>query len=133
MAEQVQRRENTAPATQAGQEQERRPTFVPDVDIKETPQQFDIIADMPGVQADDVDINLEGDTLTIGGTQSVESPEGYHLEYAEWRNGNYERTFTLGTDIDRENVKAKVNNGVLRLTLPKAKKAQSRKIPVSAE
>ena len=131
MADQVQRQENKAPAARAGQEQ--KPTLIPEVDIKETPQEFDIVADMPGVEAEDVDVNLEGDTLTLSGSQRWEAPEGYQLEYGECRACNYERTFTLGTDIDRENVKARVNNGVLRLTLPKAKQAQSRKIPVSTE
>jgi len=85
---------------------------------------------MPGVDEKSVDIDLDRNVLTIRGQSALVSPAGYTCTYREYRTGNYERQFTLGTEIDRSGVTATARNGVLRLTLPKVKEAQPRKIPV---
>jgi HSP20 family molecular chaperone IbpA len=87
---------------------------------------------MPGVDETSVKIDLEGSELTIRGTFALEPPAGYSLTYQEYGSGDYERSFTLGDTIDREGIQAVVKDGVLRLTLPKAKEAQPKRIAVNA-
>jgi HSP20 family molecular chaperone IbpA len=111
---------------------EDTPVFVPRVDIRETEAAVLLVADMPGVDETSVNIDLEGSELTIKGGYLPKAPEGYTATYREYRSGNYERTFTLGDTIDRDGIKATVSNGVLRLTLPKAKEAQPKRIAVKA-
>jgi HSP20 family molecular chaperone IbpA len=86
---------------------------------------------MPGVSEDSVDITLEENVLTINGYVHFTAPEDYRLAYAEYRVGDYQRRFALSNDIDQGNIEAKLNSGVLRLTLPKAK-PESRKISIQA-
>jgi HSP20 family molecular chaperone IbpA len=108
------------------------PVYMPSVDIRETSDGFVIEADMPGVAQEGVDIDLERNRLTLRGKIEVPIREGYTLSHGEFRTGNYERAFTLGNEIDRENVKAVLTNGVLRLELPKVKEMQPRRITVAA-
>ena len=106
--------------------------FVPRVDIMENEDAILLKADMPGVTAESVAIDLEGQELTITGQCQTHAPEGYEQAFGEYQNGNYERQFTLGDSIDRENIKAGVKDGVLSLTLPKAKESKPRRITVKA-
>jgi len=105
-------------------------TYVPDVDIWEGEDAFAIVADMPGVDEKSVDIDLDKNVLTIRGRSVLVNPAGFSCTYQEYRTGNYERQFTLGTEIDRGGVTATAKNGVLRLVLPKVKEAKPRKIAV---
>jgi len=105
--------------------------FVPRVDIYETEQMVAVVADMPGVDAGSVDITLEQNVLTINGYVSEKRPEGYSLSYAEYRTGDFVRTFTLSNQIDQERIEAGVKDGVLRVHLPKVRPT-SKKITVSA-
>ena len=130
-AKEMVRKEHQAP--QRMREQDKQPVFVPQVDIVETETEFRMIADMPGVDADSVDIDVDKNVLTLQGRFVPQPPEGYSLVYQEYRNGNYERSFTLGSTIDRTGINATVRDGVLRLTLPKAKEAQPRRIEVKGE
>lgn len=106
--------------------------FVPRVDIMENEDAILLKADMPGVTAESVDIALEGQELTITGRCQTRAPEGYELAFGEYQNGNYEREFTLGDTVDRGKIKAAVKDGVLSLTLPKAKESKPRRITVKA-
>jgi HSP20 family molecular chaperone IbpA len=108
-------------------------TFVPRVDIYETEENVVLLADMPGVNEQSVDITLEKNILTINGYTSRQAPEGFEPTYAEYRFGNYERTFAVSDEVDREQIEATVKNGVLRLMMPKAETAKTRKITVKAE
>lgn len=108
-----------------------RNVMAPRVDIYERDHTLVIEADMPGVDDKSVDVNLENDVLTIAGRTTATAPEGYEVLYQEWVPADYERTFTLYEDIDRDNVKATIKNGVLRVVLPKAKDKQPRKIAVA--
>ena len=91
----------------------------PRVDIFEDDQALTIVADMPGVQSDDVNIDLHEDVLTLTGVPSVFIPEkkGYILQ--EFDAGKYLRRFTLSEVIDQTKIKAKLDQGVLRVILPK--------------
>jgi HSP20 family protein len=109
---------------------ERR-AFVPRVDIYETNDAMTVVADMPGVDADSLEISLEQNVLTINGYVSEAYPEDYMLAYAEYRTGDYVRSFTLSNQIDQSRIEAAVKDGVLRLHLPKIEPT-TKKITVSA-
>ena len=131
MAEDIQKREPDTPQTREGAVAEA--TFVPDVDIIEHEDAFELTADMPGVDDSTIDVDLDKNVLTLRGRYAEEAPEGYEMAYREYRTGAYERVFTLGNQIDRDNVKATVKNGVLKLHLPKVKEQQPRRIEVTTE
>ena len=97
-----------------------KPAFIPRVDIYETNDAVALIADMPGVDENSVDITLEKNVLTINGYVEPERPEGYSLAYAEYRVGDYQRSFNISNEIDQENIEATMKDGVLHLHLPKA-------------
>ncbi|RME46462.1 MAG: Hsp20/alpha crystallin family protein [Deltaproteobacteria bacterium] len=120
-------------ATPQGAERTRtRRVFLPRTDIVESKDNIYLYADMPGVDEKGIDITLEKNLLTINGFATPTQVEGHTLSYAEYEEGDYQRTFTLSNEIDREGIQATIRNGVLRLTLPKAKEARERKIPVQA-
>ena len=105
--------------------------FSPNVDIFEDDQALTIVADMPGVPSENVSIDLRNDVLSLTGVPSVSVPEkeGYVLQ--EYDTGKYYRQFTLSEVIDQEHIQAKLNNGVLRVTLPKVGPAKPRKIEIT--
>jgi len=107
-----------------------RRAYVPRVDIYETDDAIVLLTDMPGVDENSIDITLEKNVLTINGYVETDAPDNYSLAYAEYESGDYERSFNLSNEIDREKIEATVKNGVLRLHLPKAGPAKTRKITV---
>jgi HSP20 family protein len=107
-----------------------RRAFVPRVDIYETDDAINVIADMPGVSADSIDITLEQGVLTINGYVEDEIPADHALAYAEYRVGDYTRRFSLSNQIAQDQIDATVKDGVLRLHLPKVKPT-TKKISVS--
>jgi HSP20 family molecular chaperone IbpA len=102
------------------------------VDIYETDEAIHVLADMPGVDENSLDIMLEKSVLTINGYVEPVQPENHALAHAEYRVGDYERAFTLSDQIDQEKIEATVKDGVLRLVLPKVTEARQRKIPIAA-
>jgi len=109
-----------------------RKAFVPRVDIYETDDQIVLVADVPGVDQDSIEITLEKSLLTVNGYVEPEPPEGYDIAYAEYDVGDFERSFRLSNQIDQEKIEATVKDGVLRLVLPKIGPAKTRKIAVKA-
>ena len=107
-------------------------TFVPRVDIYETKEALFLIADMPGVDEKTVDVELEKNVLTISGRAEDGKVKDYNLVFSEYEVGDYERTFTVSNEIDRDKIKATVKQGVLRLELPKAEKVKPKKITINA-
>lgn len=106
-----------------------RERFSPDVDIYETEEGLILHADMPGVTKENVDIQVDGDVLTILGKVATPPADAAPI-YAEYRIGDYYRAFTLSQEIDTRAISAEMTHGVLMLRLPKAKRAKSRKIEV---
>jgi HSP20 family molecular chaperone IbpA len=122
------KQEVTGPAEQT------RPglVFTPDVDIFETDREITLLADMPGVAADAISIDLRDSVLTLTGDVTPwEGPDESDV-LVEFEIGKYQRQFTLSDAIDQESIDARLEDGVLRLTLPKAEKAMPRRITVSA-
>lgn len=109
-----------------------RRAYVPRADIFETDNEIVVVADMPGVDENSVDITLEKNVLTINAYVEPATPENYALSYAEYEVGDYQRSFTLSNQIEQDNIRATVHNGVLQLYLPKAGPAKARKIVVKA-
>ena len=107
-------------------------TFLPRVDIYETKDALFLIADMPGVDEQTVDVELEKNILTISGRVENGRVQDYSLVFSEYEVGDYERSFTLSDEIDKEKIKATVRQGVLRLELPKAEKVKPKKIAINA-
>ena len=120
--------------TEAGTERTHtRKVYVPKVDIYETNTEVVVSADMPGVDETSVDITLEKNVLTLrGATQPVEA-NNFNLAYAEYNDGDYERSFTLSNSIDQDGIVASVSQGVVTVNLPKADVAKKRTILVHGE
>ncbi len=99
---------------------------MPPADIYETRDNIVVLAEMPGVPPDGVDITLERRVLTIRGRSATNEHTGYQRVYSEYADGDYERVFTLSENIDRERIEATLKDGVLHLVLPKAETAKAK-------
>jgi HSP20 family protein len=106
-------------------------TYVPDVDIYETPESMHVWADMPGVDESTLTVRLDDGVLTIEGQVGLKEYEHLAPVYTEYKVGNYERRFTVSRDIDADKIVARLTNGVLALELPKAERAKPRQIKIS--
>ena len=106
------------------------PFFVPNVDIFEDNDNIVLIADIPGVGKDNIDIRIEDGQLRIQGKVSKEAPGDYVL--SEYSIGDYHSNFALSTVIDQSGVQASMKNGVLRIVLPKSDKSKPRKIAIKS-
>ncbi len=122
------KQEAAAPAEQT------RPgvVFTPDVDIFEDEKQITLLADMPGVVSDDITIDLNESVLNISGAVKPFEEGDEKDVLIEFEVGRYSRQFTLSEVIDQGRIEARHEDGVLRLTLPKAEKAIPRQIAVTA-
>lgn len=107
------------------------PVFVPLVDIYESENSLTLVADMPGVPLENLDIDLDSDQLTIRGSVPQAEEKGKVI-LREYSSGDYYRQFTLSSDIDREKIQASMKDGVLKLVMPKAEAAKPRKIVVKS-
>lgn len=106
--------------------------FTPSVDIFETDKELILLADMPGVKAQDLSIDLRDDTLTLAGDVQTDQKSGEGEIFIEYEVGKYYRQFSLSEIIDQSKIDAQLEDGVLRLTMPKVEKATPRTIAVQA-
>jgi len=105
--------------------------FHPALDIAEDKNAFTLKVDLPGVKAEDIDIQVHGNRLALSGRRDErkeKSEENYY--HVERRSGMFRREVVLPVDVDSENIEAKHNDGVLTITLPKSERAKARKIEV---
>ena len=109
------------------------PVFTPSVDIFETEQTITLLVDMPGVDAKDLTVDLRDDMLTLTGEVRDDLSTPGQRVHTEYESGRYYRQFSLSEVIAQDKIDAKLNDGVLRLTLPKVEKAQPRRIQVQVE
>ena len=105
--------------------------FVPYADIYETDEALAVVMEMPGVEKQDLDVGLENDVLRVNGRIDFSKYKDMEPVYAEYNVGHYARSFALSSTIDQEKISANLEDGVLTLTLPKAKHAQPRKIAIA--
>ena len=108
------------------------PVFTPAVDIYETNDALILLADLPGVSKDDLNIRLEDDVLTLEGVALADAAPAGEPLLTEYRTGTFFRQFTLSEAIDRDKIDAQLNHGVLKLVLPKAEAAKPKRIEVKA-
>ena len=104
--------------------------FTPNVDIFETDQEITLLADMPGVSADKLTIDLKENVLTLSGEIEPFEEASEENILVEYEIGKYHRQFNLSSLIDQSKIDAKLEDGVLRLSLPKVEKATPRKIEI---
>jgi HSP20 family molecular chaperone IbpA len=108
------------------------PVFTPAVDIFETEKNITLLADLPGVKSDELSIDLRDNVLTLTGDVTPWEEAAEEDLLIEYEIGRYFRQFTLSEVIDQDKIDAQLNDGVLRLILPKIEKATPRKISVKA-
>lgn len=105
------------------------PMYRPEVDIYSTEDRIVLLTDMPGVEREQLDVDLRERVLTLVG-RVADVPGDYAPVNTEYGVGGYVRRFTLADDIDQDGIEATLKDGVLQLVLPRAKEALPRKIEV---
>jgi len=118
--------------TQAAAEQDAQRWVLPAVDVFEDETGITLLADMPGVPKDRLELKVEGDALLIEGSVQPFTPEGLEAVYAEVRIPRYRRSFSLSRELDTARIEANLKDGVLKLRIPKQAHAQPRRIAVSS-
>jgi HSP20 family molecular chaperone IbpA len=118
--------------TQVAAQQAAQRAVLPAVDVYEDETGITLLADMPGVPRDQLELKVEGDALSIEGAVRAPTPEGLEAVYAEVRVPRYRRTFTLSRELDAARIDASLKDGVLTLRIPKQAFAQPRRIEVQA-
>jgi HSP20 family protein len=117
--------------TTAGSEQEQQRAVLPAVDVFEDASGITLLADVPGVHKDQLELKIEGDALLIEGGLQRLTPDGLEAVYAEVRVPRYRRSFTLSRELDTARIEANLKDGVLTLRIPKQAHAQPRRISVN--
>ena len=114
------------------QPEEQEVTWSPSVDICEEEDHFLLMADLPGVNKDEIEVKVEDNTLLLSGKRdSVSEEETKGYRYSERRFGSFSRRFRLGEGVNPTGIEAAYKDGVLTVTLPKKPEAQPRQIPVA--
>jgi len=120
--------------SRTSEERPLRGSWVPAVNILEREDAVVITADLPGLEAEDVEITVEEGTLTIRGERKLEeAAEGETFHRVERLYGSFERTFTLPNSVDVEKIEARSANGEMVLTLPKREESKPRSVKIQVE
>ena len=102
-------------------------TWTPRLDVSETDKEIEIVADLPGMEKNDIAVNLEDDVLTIKGERKQEKEEsGKHYHSTERRYGSFYRSLRLPNEVQTAKINASFKDGVLKITLPKVKTAKKK-------
>ena len=110
---------------------EPRLLFNPPIDIYETPDGLVLYADLPGVDSEGLDLQVQNNRLTLFGRVTTDVPESAQMLHQEYHIGDFLRSFILSDEVDHDRIQAKLQNGVLRVELPRAARAKPRRIEVS--
>jgi len=102
----------------------------PKANLYDLGDSFEMSAEVPGIKKEDLGVKIQGNYLEISGKRAFAAPEGYKVHRSERQDITFTRSFTLPSDIDAEKVAAKLENGILTLTLPKAATAKARQIAI---
>jgi HSP20 family protein len=106
------------------------PHMVPPVDVYEDEAGITVLADLPGVSRERLQVRIDGDSLLVEGIAGVAGPEGLELIHGEAQPAANRREFTLSRELDPSRIEAQLKDGVLRLSIPKAEEARPRRIDV---
>ena len=118
--------------TRATVEQDLQRAVPPAVDVFEDVSGITLLADMPGVSKDQLELKVEGDAVLIEGSVQSRTPDGLEAIYAEVRVPRFRRSFTLSRELDTTRIDATLKDGVLTLRIPQQAHAQPRRISVTA-
>jgi HSP20 family protein len=132
MSNAVQTQSSSAVRDSAAREQPQQRAVVPPVDVFENDASITLLADLPGVQREQLHIRVDGDTLVLEATAQAAGPENMELVYGEAQCPAYRRQFTLSRELDTGRIEAQLRDGVLRLSIPKSEAARPRRIEVRA-
>ena len=104
----------------------------PSVDVSETPDNFTVRAELPGMQREDIDLEVENNVLVIRGERKFEKQsDGENFHFTERSYGSFFRSFTLPKNVDSEAIKAEYKDGILTVTLPKREEVKPKKVEIS--
>lgn len=106
--------------------------FNPPIDIYETSEGLVLYADLPGVSSEGLDLQVQDNRLSLFGRVQPQD-ESTDVLHEEYKVGNFLRSFILSDDVDHESITARLNNGVLRVELPRAARSEPRRIEVSSD
>lgn len=107
-----------------------RVLYSPPIDIYETEEGLVLVADLPGVKTETLDLQVQDNKLTLFGRVEDYTPRGAIAIHQEYGVGDFLRSFILTDEVDHERISAKLSFGVLKVVLPKAKRAEPRKISI---
>jgi HSP20 family molecular chaperone IbpA len=115
--------------------QQREPDTVlrPPVDISEDAEGITMLADLPGVDRERLNLHIENDALIVEGDARIDMPEGMEALYADVRATHYRRSFALSSELATDEIQASIKDGILRVRIPKRAEVRPRKIEVRAE
>jgi HSP20 family protein len=127
---QVTQRETTAPAAGHPAQELEQVLLRPPVDIFEGADDITLVADMPGVSKEGLELRAERNSLVIEGGAQLNMPEGMEALYADVRSTRYRRSFALSNELDTDQINANLKDGVLTVRIPKRAELRPRKIEV---
>ena len=107
--------------------------FTPPIDIFETPEGLVLLADLPGVTLESLELQVQDNKLTLFGRVTSDIPPEARLIHQEYALGHFLRSFILSDEVDHERITAKLNQGVLEVVLPQLRKTEPRRIQVTIE
>lgn len=110
----------------------RRTTLTPAVDIFEDGQGVTLLADLPGVSREKLEIRVQDNRLYIEAEAVVSTPSGLRLQHAEVQDPHFARAFTLSGNFDTSRIDAQLRDGILKLNIPRRDEARPRRIAVAA-
>jgi HSP20 family molecular chaperone IbpA len=113
--------------------QPERFVFTPPIDIYESAEGLVLHADLPGVSLDTLELQVQDNKLTLFGRVETSVPDSAHPLHHEYHVGDFLRSFILSGEIDHERISAKLNNGVLKVVLPRIPHSKPRKIQVNSD
>jgi len=105
--------------------------YMPQTDIYETPDALVVVMEVPGIKRDAIDVRVEKDVLSINAEVDLGNYRDFRPMYTEYNVGHFRRSFSLSNKVDRDNIEARVDDGILCVSLPKAEEARPRKIDVN--
>lgn len=109
----------------------RQTSFAPSIDISETDEQYLIDVELPGIKKEDIDLNIENNTLTISGERKFEKKEdGKQYHRVESHYGSFSRSFTLPDNVKTDSINATYNNGILNITVDKSEQQMKKQIKI---
>jgi len=108
-------------------------SLLPPVDIFEDADGITLIADIPGVNKERLNLKVEKDSLTVEGEAKIDLPEGLEALHADVRATRYRRSFTLSSELEGDAIEASLKDGLLRIRIPKRAEVKPRRIEVRTE